>query len=182
MKSARFWCWRSLAGMTAIRYRCHHNEAAPHHEFSFNRNLWTDRNRILHHFSQGRKDFSPGSTASRSRSCGERNCPSSRRNSSFGDHLLGPLPLARSSMTNLNSLIQLTLAFQSDCLSNVMSLQNTPSISKISWPVFSFAPVNTFAVKHAGMKHAAAKTAYMAAGFAAVNTKRSPQRLRESLT
>jgi hypothetical protein len=42
--------------------------------------------------------------------------------------------------------------------------------------------VNTFAVKHAGMKHAAAKTAYMAAGFAAVNTKRSPQRLRESLT
>ena len=32
------------------------------------------------------------------------------------------------------------------------------------------------------MKHAAAKTAYMAAGFAAVNTKRSPQRLRESLT
>ena len=85
-------------------------------------------------------------------------------------------------MTNPKSLIQLTLAFQSDCLSNVMSLQNTPSISKISWPVFSFAPVNTFAVKHAGMKHAAAKTAYMAAGFAAVNTKRSPQRLRESLT
>ena len=63
-----------------------------------------------------------------------------------------------------------------------MSLQNTSSITKISWPVFSFAPVNAFAVKHAGTKHAAAKTAYMAAGFAAVNTKRSPQRLRESLT
>jgi hypothetical protein len=68
-----------------------------------------------------------------------------------------------------------------------MSLQNTPLISMISWPViswpvFSFASANTFAVKHAGMKHVAAKTAYMAAGFAAVNTKRSPQRLRESLT
>ena len=59
-----------------------------------------------------------------------------------------------------------------------MSLQNTPLISKISWSVFSFAPVNTFAVNHAGTKHAAAKTAYRAAGFAAVKTKRSPERLR----
>jgi len=165
-----------------IRYRRHHDEAAPHHEFAFNRNLWTDGNRILHHFSQRRKKFSTGSTASRSCSCRQRNSPSSRRNSTFVDHLLEPLPIARSRMTSPKSLIQLTLPFQSDCLSNVMSLQNTPSISTISWPVFSFAPVNTFAVKHAGMKHAAAKTAYMAAGFAAVNTKRSPQRLRESLT
>lgn len=63
-----------------------------------------------------------------------------------------------------------------------MNFQSTPTISMITWPVFSFAPAHRSNVSFAGLKHAVAKTAYMAAGFAAVNVKRSPQRLRESLT
>jgi len=80
-------------------------------------------------------------------------------------------------------LIQLTLPFQSDCLESVMNLLNAPaSIATISWPVGSDASYTGFTANHAAKNHVAKKAVYMAATFAAVNTKRSPQRLEELLT
>ncbi len=64
-----------------------------------------------------------------------------------------------------------------------MNLLNAPaSIATISWPVGSDASYAGFTANHAAKNHVAKKAVYMAATFATVNTKRSPQRLEELLT